>query len=54
MADKNAECDSLQYRLKHFEEITSMMEPPTNAPLSAGVTSSGAVPNPTEEDKNGR
>jgi len=54
LADKDAECVSLQYRLKHFEEITSMMEPPAHAPLSAGVASSGAVPNPTEEEKPAR
>lgn len=47
LADKCSECDSLQYRLKHYEEITSMMEPPGN--LNPGVTS-GAVPNPTDDD----
>jgi hypothetical protein len=55
LADKGAECDSLQYRLKHFEEITGMAEPPANAPQSAGVASGGgAVPNPAEEDPQAR
>ena len=53
--DKNAECDSLQYRLHHFEEINNMMDPPGHTRLSAGAgTSGGAVPNPAEEDKAGK
>jgi len=52
LADKNAECDSLQYRLHHFEEINTMMDPPGHLHLPGGAgTSGGAVPNPTDEDK---
>jgi len=49
LADKNSECDSLQYRLKHYEEITNMMDASPQG--SAGALTGGAVPNPTEEDK---
>ena len=55
LADKNAECDSLQYRLHHFEEINNMMDPPGVTHLSAVAgPSGGAVPNPTDEDKPGK
>lgn len=47
--DKSAECESLQYRLKHFEELAAMPPPSQRATLSAGVASGGAVPNPAEE-----
>lgn len=48
LADKFSECDSLQYRLKHYEEITSMMDPPGN--INPGAIASGAVPNPTDDE----
>jgi hypothetical protein len=40
----------LEYRLKHFEEITGMMEPPGLASKSEGTISGGAVPNTTAEE----
>ena len=44
-----AENESLEYRLKHYEEITGMIEPPNGA-ISQGTASGGAVPNPTDEN----
>lgn len=52
LADKAAECDSLQYRLHHYEEINSMLDPPVQAPTQGGtVSGGGAVPNMADEDQ---
>lgn len=53
LADKCSECESLEYRLKHFQEINGMMDPPgLNGAVNVGAGSSGgAVPNLAEGDK---
>jgi len=52
MSDKNAECESLQYRLQHFQEINTMMDP--SAANSQNMlrqgTGGGAVPNPADDE----
>lgn len=53
LADKQSECESLEYRLKHFQEINGMMDPPGlqgAVNVNAG-SSGGAVPNTAEGDK---
>ena len=49
MSDKNAECESLQYRLHHFEEINTMMDPPGHNVLNGG--SGVNLPQQTEDGK---
>lgn len=50
LSDKSAECESLQYRLQHFEEINSMMDPPAHNVVSAGAVPGGGGPTPANEE----
>lgn len=43
IADKNSECESLNCRLKHYEDIQNMAEPPNSTV--------GAVPILIDDDK---
>lgn len=49
LVDKSAECESLQYRLRHYEELAALPQASQPVALSAGVNTGGAVPNPAEE-----
>ena len=51
LSDKSAECESLQYRLQHFEEINSMMGPPTQNVVSAGAVPGGGGPTPAPHEE---
>lgn len=50
LSDKNAECQSLQYRLQHMHEVGNG-EMPQASSTRQGM-GAGAVPNTADEEKN--